>query len=332
MTTRKTNNPRKRRRRTDLGPYYLVAIAIGLIALTCYIVFRVQSSGGRQIPVSVLALIAGVIVESLRISERWKDVLGIALLSFALSYLAFLPGKHEHDYSFDHHMATWPYWFIVLFAMISVVVHGDKAVPKLTEGITLLQSIAVVYWVIDYGFLDTAHIVVQVLLGIGLLFALYSLFHAFTYTVLSRTSRLILSIWSSVIMLLLAIDNIYRIHQNVPVEQATTTTHGFYIALQFFLLGVSGIYVIQNVLMLTGFIPGKGSQLKELKSDHIKRYSDQQTRIRNSFLCVIFAGGTFALNAYYDVFPRHIMIWIVLASVPFARMGYDRVAGTKSYR
>jgi hypothetical protein len=340
LTTRKTSNPRKFSKRTGLGPYYLIAIAVGLIALTVYIVFRMQSSGRQLIPISVLALIAGVIVESLRISERKMDVLGITLLSFALSFLAFLPGKHEHNYSFEHHIQAWPYWFIILFAIVSVVTHGDKAVPKLTEGITLLQSIAVVYWVIDYGFLDTRHIVVQALLVIGLLFALYSLFHAFTYTFLSRTSRLTLSIWSSVVMLLLAIDNIYRIHQNVPVEQAGTTSHGLYIALQFFLLGVSGIYVIQNVLMLMGFLPGRGSffnaqyfrELKALKSDHVKRYSDQQTPIRNSFLCVIFAGGTFALNSYYAVFPRHIMIWIVLALFPFVRMIYDRVAGTRSYR
>ena len=61
----------------------------------------------------------------------------------------------------------FPYWFIILFSIFSIVTSGDKVIPKQTEGITLLQSIAVFYWVFDYGFIDTNSVFLRILMAIN---------------------------------------------------------------------------------------------------------------------------------------------------------------------
>jgi hypothetical protein len=317
----------------------MIVLGLLVLGLTIYIGFRMNNSGRRLIPLSVLALIAGVFFESKRLTEKWLPVLLTALGSFIFSFVAFLPGKREHIYNFENHIEMWPYTFIFIFVIFSIIVNKDKVIPKLTEGITLLQSIAVFYWVIDYGFVDDDNLFLKLLMVVGLFFSMYSVFHAFTNSFLSRTSRLNLSVWSSIIMLLFAIDNIYRVYQNEQIEDTTDLTHGLYIGLQYFLLGVSAIYIVQNYIMLISFLPGKGTffnaeyfrDLKELKSDHIKRYSDRQVSILHSFFCVLFTGTIFILNYHYQILPRHVTIWTVFVVFPFILILYDYATGKKNY-
>ena len=91
--------------------------------------------------------------------------------------------------------------------------------------------------------------------------------------------------------------------------------------------------------MLMGFLPGRGAffnakyfrDLKELKSDHIKRYSDRQVSILHSFFCVLFTGTIFGLNYHYQILPRHIAIWIVFVTFPFILIIYDIATRGKNY-
>jgi hypothetical protein len=157
------------------------------------------------------------------------------------------------------------------------------------------------------------------------LFSPYSLFHAFTNTTLTKTSRLTLSIWSSILMMLFASENIYLVYQNEQIENVANLTNGLKIALQFFLLGVSSIYIIQNFLILVRFLPSKSNffnaqyfiDLKELKNEHIKRYSGSQVNIIHSFFCLVFSVIIFGLNYQYQIIPRQGAIWLVFVTFPF---------------
>jgi hypothetical protein len=319
---RRENERSQQRNKNSVLVFFITGI---VLVLTLSFSFASQSSGKRLVPLSLLALIAGVLFEGRRLSQKWSTVLGITLGSLVMSLLAFLPGRREVDYQIGNHIEIWPYWFIILFALISIATHGDKVVPRLTEGITLLQSIAVTYWVIDFGLFSTDSYFLKALMGIGIMFSLYSLFHAFTYTSLTKGGRLTLSLWSSMVMLLFAFDNVYRIYQNEQIENAADISHAAYVALEFFLLGISAIYIIQNFLMLMGFLPGKGTffnaqyfrDVRELNRDHISRYSDRQVSIGHSLLCAISTIAAFALNHYYQILPRHLAIWAVFVLFPF---------------
>ena len=137
------------------------------------------------------------------------------------------------------------------------------------------------------------------------------------------------------IMVFFAIDNVYRVHQNEMIEKAATISDGLLIALQFFLLGVSAIYIIQNFIMLTGFLPGNGSffnakyfrEVRGLKAEHIDRYSDRQVSVGYSVLCVCFATTVFFLNYYYQFLPSHLAIWTVFVVFPFFLRVFGHVTG-----
>lgn len=62
----------------------MIIIGLLLLALTIYVGFRLQASGRRLIPISVLALIGGVIFESKRLTDKWLTVFLTGLGSFAL--------------------------------------------------------------------------------------------------------------------------------------------------------------------------------------------------------------------------------------------------------
>jgi hypothetical protein len=316
----------------------LILIGVLVLALIIYIFYRINASGSRLMSISLIAIIAGVIFEDKRLSEKWSSVLLKALASFIFSFLAFLPDRREHDYSFEFHIEMFPYWFLIFFAIFSIIFHVDKVVQKLTEGIILVQSIAVIYSVVDSVFADTTSVLLKSILIIGLLLSLYIVFHAFTQTVLSNTSKLILSIWSSIVIMLFASDTIYRVFQNEQIQNTSDITHGLYIGLQFFLLGVSCIYIIQNLIMLMGFLPGKVTffntryfrDLKELKNNHIKRCFNIQVNILYSFFYVFFTGTIFIINYHYQILPKHLVISIVLVVLPFILMIYNITTGRKT--
>lgn len=79
---------------------------------------------------------------------------------------------------------------------------------------------------------------------------------------LTEGGRLTLSLWSSMAMMLFAIDNVYRVYQNDQIENTADMSHGVYIGLQFFLLGISAIYIIQNFINANRLSPREGDILQ----------------------------------------------------------------------
>lgn len=309
----------------------LLFIKAGLLLLSIYILAKFSSSSKNLFPISVICLISGVLFEGKRVLEKWSALLKTIISAAGFSFLALLPGKNEHDYKLEFHVWLIPYCFIFTFSFFSIVFNKNKVTAHLTEGITLLQSVAMAYWVIDLHIYETTSIFVKVLMVICLLFAIFTLFNAFTPTILSRTTRLTLSIWSSFIMLIFAIDNIYELYQNEPIESATNLPNGFLVGIQFFLLGVSTIYIVQNFLMLLYFLPRRHrffndryyKEIKELEDEHINRYSSNQVNIIQALFCILITGGLFYLNYDYRFLPRQFAIWILFIAFPYLMLPLD---------
>gem|GEM_PF-4463404 len=62
-------------------------------------------------------MIAGAIFEGKRLSDRWSTVLWIALGAFIFSFFAFIPGKREHHYNLENHIAMFPYFMHLLMQL-----------------------------------------------------------------------------------------------------------------------------------------------------------------------------------------------------------------------
>jgi hypothetical protein len=272
----------------------------------------------------MLPLVAGLIFEYRRICASWGAVLVTTLIAFACSFIAFFPLRSEREYSLDYHIQMWPYIYCLIFAFIAIVFHKKKITAKLTEGITLLQSLAIIYWIIDFGVYGWDNAFLRGLMLIGLLFSIFSIFHVFSNTVLSKSVRLTLSIWSSIIMIVFAVDNTYQVFQNEQIENITNTSDALYVALQYFLLGVSSIYMVQNILLIGAYFPGRDEffneahfkTVSETNKKHIERYSKEQVSALHSFYCILFAAAIFGLNYYFELFSRNVTIWLVFVLVP----------------
>lgn len=322
---KKSERPEYRKTAKRLTPAVIVlgVISFGFAAYTAYI----ASTASKFLPVGILALFAGLILESYRICESWRSVINRFSAAYFISLLAFFPGKNEREYIFENHITTWPYWFIVVFAAATIIYDRDKVTAKLTEGITLLQSLSLIYWIIDYG-LNFDNWPDRILFATSMLFAAFSILNALTNIQLTRSLRLMLSIGSTIIMVALGLDNISRVLGGEDITSTTYLPDGIYIGLQYFLLGVSTIYIVQNVLLLVRFIPSKNSNyrndLKVLTREHIERYSDSQVYIGHSLLCILFATVLYGLNLVYGVLPRHTLIWLAIPAFPFVLRFADR--------
>lgn len=290
------------------------------IALTIYIAYRASISERKLFSVSLIALFAGLLFESFRISKNWKDIVFEFIGAYFFSLFCFLPGKREKVYDFETHIELWPYYFIIFFALFFVVISEDKVTAKLTEGITLLQSLSLIYWTIDYGFINFHNWFSITILTIVFIFSAFSILNALTYIRLTKTIRLTLSIWSSIIMFAFAIDNIIRVFSNQDIERSKYLSQGLYIGLQYFLLGVSAVYILQNFILLLNFLPSRnGNYMKDLhenKIAHINRFSDKQVLIIYSIICIVFATTFYYLNYHFQILPRHTMIWLVFSTFP----------------
>lgn len=298
----------------------LILVVVAVI-LTLYISHRASISERKLFSVSLIALFAGILFESFRITRSLKIVFDQFVVSYLLSFICFLPGKREKVYDFESHIEMWPYAFLFIFLLLGAVFYKEKITAQLTEGITLLQSLSIFYWIIDYEFTYTQHWFVKIMLLVALLFSCFSIIHALSYIKLSRKARLYLSIWSSIIMMVFAIDNIISVYRNEDIESTIYISDALYIALQYFLLGISAIYITQNYLLLTAFFPNKHEPYKETlaeaKTDHINRFSENQVYIGHSILCIGYALVIYIFNYKFQVLPRHTMIWLVFFSFPF---------------
>ncbi len=301
------------------APFIIIATVLGL-ALTLYIGYRASISERKLFSVGLIALFAGLLFESFRVAGSWKKVAAIFAGSYLVSLVSFLPGKREKVYNFENHIEVWPYFFIFIFAISFALVYEDRVTAKLTEGITLLLSISLIYWTIDYGFINYHNWFSISLVIIGFLLSTFSIVNALSQIHLSKINRFILSVWSTVIMFAFAIDNIIRVFSNPDIE-SSYLSDGLYIGIQYFLLGVSAVYIMQNYMLLAAFLPSRNGnyekKVKENKEAHIDRYSDEQVRVGQSLFCILFSGAVYWLNFQYHVLPRHTMIWLVFLAFPY---------------
>ena len=300
-----------------IGGAVVVAIPYG------YIMYLAYQQKTEMFSVMLIALILGVGYENIRLKSSWRAMAFKILAAMLVALTAFWPRNNPLLDHLSMQLSRWPYHFVFPFVVFSVAYHDKKVIPKLTEGITLLQSISLVYWVLDQGYLSGTEILNYIGLGIGGFFVLLSLVHAFTYLDLSKRVRLWLSLWSSVIMIIFASDHIYRVFNYPNIVEDPTWNLGLNI-LQYFLLGMALMYIFQNAVMLFTYMPSKHrfyddthmEEIRAMNKTHIGRYAPEQIKIRDAALALVFTSGVYWVNYRFNLLPRHTMIWVVFGALP----------------
>lgn len=303
---------------------FIILFACLAFVFTIALVYRISQSNESLIPLSIIPLLAGLIFEFRMISQKWETVRFTFLSAYLLSFFVFLPFKREHTYILDNHISYWPYAFCFFFILIAIGLFEKKLIPKLHEGITMLQSVTFLYWVVDLKLLTSDNIFLKTLAIVGLVFTGFSLMHAFSYIKLSWNSRFALSLWSSLIMMILSVENIWDVYHYCQIDLSDKWDIVMLNSLQYFLMGISSIYIVQNISMVLGFLPDKNrffndayfNDINELKLKHTERYSTSQVKIKYSIIGFLISGLTYWINYYFDLFPRNLIIWMFFVLYP----------------
>jgi hypothetical protein len=137
-------------------------------------------------------------------------------------------------------------------------------------------------------------------------------------------------------MFAFALDNIFRVFKNPDIE-SLYLSEGLIIGLQFFLLGVSAVYIMQNYMLLITILPSKNGnykrEIKKYKQNHLERFSENQVSSQHSILCIFYTLSFYGLNYKFQFLPRHTMIWFVFLTFPLFLKLIDLIVyGRKNYR
>jgi len=300
-----------------------------------YISYLLTQTDYKLLPYLTIPLIIGLILENRRLNSDWKTLILKLMISIILASTVITFMSLDSS-SISNQIKDWPYLLIFFFALISAIYHDKKVTSKITEGVTLLQSISIIYWIINSNYIEFSNIFESLVLVIGLIFCSISFFYAFSYKALTPRIRLFLSVWSSIIMMIFSFVYIYRVY-NFHDFTGDYLTDFIINIIQYFFLGISLIYIIQNGRMLAVYIPSKHSffdkdhikRIDRMNKLHIWRYSKKQVKIKDSFLTLLFTLLVFTTNYLFNLIPSLTLIWIVFWSAPIILFLKDKILEKK---
>ncbi|HJR99917.1 MAG TPA: hypothetical protein VJ780_03175, partial [Flavobacterium sp.] len=270
-------------------------------------------------------LILGLIFQGKRLYGTWRPLIENFVIAIGGGFFIFIIShKGINNIGEKIYFITYAFLLFFILAFLAKFKKSRKLIiPKLTEGITLMYSIAIIYWLVDFSRDYVYAKIGYVFFFIVFCMSIFSIINAFTKIPLSKTNRFLLSLWSSVAMILFALDYIIRVFKNGEISDALSFQQVIFIFLQYFLLGVSSVYIAQNISMIFGFLPDKNEKsyrysrrIKALKKDHIDRFSEEQVSVWYSLFCVIFSAALFWINYQYQFMNRQSIIWIVFVLFP----------------
>ncbi len=270
---------------------------------------------------NITTLVLGLLIESYFIYKDLYSLLRQFTISTLASLIIFLPfidsGK---EYNLENRIQALPYIFLISFIGGIALSKPDKVTSRQTEGTTLIQSLALVYWFFDYNHITNNKLINMILVGVIGTTTFFSLINAFTKIALSEVNRLLLSIWSCIVLITFSIDNLILLFSNADINRQNDLLMNFKFGIQYFFVGVSSVYVMQNILMILAFFPQDKIDYDETFSNakkiHLDRYSNLQVSKTDSLICVLFCGLIFVLNYLYQVLPTSTSIWIVIVTFP----------------
>ncbi len=309
------------------GFVIIISPIFSLIVFSLF--YRIFSSKEITYHFHILPIFLGLIYQSYRITKSPKTISIALFFSFLLSFLTLFPGKKESNYNLNEHLENWPYFLIGVYILIIITFLYKKITPKLTEGVTLLLTFSINYWIFENGYYHTDNPLIITLLVVNLAFSLFSVIHVFTHIKLNKPSRFILSFWSTIISIVLSSNNFYSIFNNDNLEIARNFEDGILPFFSFFLLGISSIYFAQNLVMILAYFPGKEylDTIYAMTDYHISRFSDQQVYLFDSILVSLITISTFYFNFRYHYFSVNITIWGLMLLTPIYLKIINTVTG-----
>ncbi|OCA79506.1 hypothetical protein BBH99_18700 [Chryseobacterium contaminans] len=295
---------------------------IGIICLIATIIIAIIAYTHKIeiLPTYLAIIFCGILFESYRISKGSKSILYVLLCAYFISLVVFFPNVGKGVYHFEERIKRLPYVLCFSYLIILIASHKKIIIPRLTEGVTLLLSVSFIYWLSGKQLLNFETWDSSIITIVTLLFSLISVINGLFLVKLSKLNRLILSIWSTIVVFVIGVDNLMDLMGYVSFDDHNGFSDTFKIAIQYFLFGMSSIYLAQNFFLLLLLVPSKEDKddilFYENIRDHYGRYSESQVKRFFSIFCILYCFVLFYLNQKMKILPVNTIIWIVTFTFP----------------
>ncbi len=299
-------------KRDDKGNFY--ALVTICVLATVFIIYKVQTSQRILITQSVTAIMLGLVAESLRLSKNAKHTFKELLLGYLFSFIIFIPYNAD-SYDLAGRIATWPAIFIMSYSLTTMLVFKDQVVAKANISSTVVLSLATFYWVMVQGLFTDEYFPFKALAVIVTVLCILTLYHAFKPQPLNQRQRVLLSSWTALIMIALAIDFALGIFLDTRYLLLNTWQEKIYDFAQYFVLGMALVYILQNIYLIYEFISPEKSpndvHVQRILQTHLKRYTSHKAKKKHTLLLSLLVSGCFLLNYRFEFISSYSAIWIV---------------------
>lgn len=306
---------------------------LALIPLS-YLSYHIYTLKVRFIPVYLLVMLAGLISEYVQIRPV-KVVLSSIVISFFISLIVFLPGDFNDSAGFSKSVQGWPGIFFGALILTMLIRHQDRFVLKVNECLIMLQSLAIIYWMLDIGpVIFTQGVYMAVAAGVATL-VISSLYQAFSYKAVPPLQKLLLSVWSAIVFLYFGVNNASQLISTTDLNPSLSFFPLIFITAQYFMLGISSVYMAKSLTMISGFLKGKKESAKSYEERvraltlmHISRVEDVQIKRGQSLTLILFSSLLFGVNYFLQLLPPGFVVWLVFITYPLVLFVYGRVMPT----
>jgi hypothetical protein len=282
----------------------------------------------KYMTLSYASFLLGLVFQLWISSRSLKETFVILLMGFSASLLGFVPGKNEQHYSLQQRLEVWPVVAVITIVISAVVVLWNKLLAPLYEGTLLVIGFGYAYWIFEHNRQWQLGPISLCLLLIPVLPVFIS---AFSYLVLNTGIRLYFSLASSIFLLVLGAEFTFRVFQLPRIEDlgpSADLTDAAFIALQFFLLGATSIYLVYQLGMLTDLLPGKSENMetyiprvRKAMTAQIDRFSTEQIPVSLALVAFLVFALPLALNYLCQFAPPSMALSALLTFGPLV-MGY----------
>jgi uncharacterized membrane protein YqjE len=309
--------------------YWIIGFSI-VFSIILAIVLYAYLYKGKELPLGMFALIVGLIYKTNKLNENASVTFGIVCVALLFSFLGLVPSAKEVSYVFSDRLMKIPIYFVFIYGIFSIAFNYEKLFAKIDEGIVFMQSLAIIYFIWEMKKIAFSHVILISLSVLALIGCCYSIYHAFSLKEHTSKSRLRLSIWSMIVYGFFAV--IYLIDFVFMHKDASDilTINSLLIIIQYFLLGISTMYIMHNFVMIISFLPGKTTffnkeyfkDLKQQRKLHINRFVVDQQNISVSIFSLVYAIILFGGNYIYKIVRPELIIWILFFTFPIVYSGY----------
>lgn len=306
-------------------PFYLGVLILLAISI------RVYFSGYTNFYYPILPICFGIILQSFKynisIKENFENfkvciIFTAYVTAPFLGLILFSLVKIElQDFLniLDLYSVFFPIVLFVVYILILVNSTKKNDVVKFSEGLTFLKSMSLVYYAVEMNVFIYSGFLPNILIAISVFIIFLSTISAFTYIKITNNLKVILSVWSTLILLLFTYNHISSLFSAFSSNQLNPL-----LVMDFFTLGTSTVYIAHNIDALLYYYPSNTEffskyhfkQIEKANRKQMERYKDEQVRIIDSFICLIIASTLYSLNYILKIFSPLSAIWISLLLIP----------------